>query len=448
MIADGSGHIDCVIIGGGPAGATAGAVLGMHGRRVAILERETFPRHHIGESLMPHTYDTFKRIGMIDKLKDAGFPTKQSVQFVGASGKESSPFYFPDWNPADSSYTWQVKRDRFDQIMLDNARELGATVIQPARVTRVLFDGDGKCQRAVGVQAIVDGADQRIDAKVIIDASGQGAILSRQLDLRHGDAKLRNGAIYAYYENAQRDQGRNAGATIIISTPDRTGWFWSIPLSDTLTSIGLVGPPSYLFTGRGDDPAATMDAEIAACPAMAGRLENATRTSRVYVTSDFSYRSSRLAGDGWILTGDAFGFLDPVYSSGLMLALRSGEWAADAVHDALNAGDVSGERLGAFGGKFIAGMQLLRQLVYAFYDAKFSFAHFTRTYPQYKDHLIRMLIGDVFNDEVGRMFEPMGEWIDLPGPIELDDATQDSGKAGSMADQPRDDANSQGRISV
>lgn len=420
MIASNGESYDCLIIGGGPAGATAGAVLGMHGRRVAILEREAFPRHHIGESLMPHTYHTFKRIGMLDKLSAAGFPTKQSVQFVGASGKESSPFYFPDWNPGDSSYTWQVTRDRFDQIMLDNARQHGATVIQPARVTRVLFDGDDKTGRAVGVQAIVDGVDQRIDAKVVIDSSGQGAIISRQLGLLHRDAKLRNGAIYAYYENAQRDEGRNAGATIVISMPDRTGWFWSIPLSDTLTSIGLVGPPSYLFTARGDDPAATLDAEIAACPAMTARLQKATRTSKVYVTSDFSYRSTRLAGDGWILTGDAFGFLDPVYSSGLMLALRSGEWAADAVHDALAAGDVSGERLGAFGGKFIAGMQLLRKLVYAFYDPDFSFGHFTRTYPQYKDHLIRMLIGDVFNDEVGRMFEPMGEWIDLPGPIELE----------------------------
>lgn len=415
MIAQKNPSFDCLIIGGGPAGATAGAVLGMHGRRVAILERESFPRHHIGESLMPHTFHTFERIGMLEKLATIGFPVKQSVQFVSASGRESSPFYFPDWKPDPSSYTWQVKRDVFDAVMLSNAKDHAAQIYQPAQVSKVLFENE----RAVGVRAIIDNEQVDLAARVVIDASGQSAILAKQLNIRQNDPKLRNGAIYAYYENAARDEGRNAGATIIISTPDRTGWFWSIPLSDSLTSIGLVGPPSYLFSGRGDDPSATLDAEITACPAMARRLEDAKRVSNVYVTSDFSYRASRIAGDGWILVGDAFGFLDPVYSSGLMLALKSGEWAADAVHEALTAGDTSGERLGCFGDKFVAGMHLLQKLVYAFYDPKFSFADFTRRYPQYKDNLIRMLIGDVFNEEVGRMFGPMAEWIDLPDPIQL-----------------------------
>lgn len=414
MIANPGASYDCVIIGGGPAGATAGAVLGMHGRRVVILERERFPRPHIGESLMPATYHTFQRIGMLDQLTGAGFCRKQSVQFVTATGKESSPFYFPDWDPSESSSTWQVQRDRFDQLMLDNARAKGATICHPARAHRVLFDGE----RATGVRADVAGAPTDIRAKVVIDASGQAAVLANQLGIRRTEPRFRNGAIYAYYENAVRDTGRNAGATIVITTPDRMGWFWFIPLSDTLTSVGLVGPPQYLFSGRGDDPAATLEAQITACPAIARRLAPADRISQAFVTRDFSYHAAQIAGDGWILIGDAFGFLDPVYSSGLMLALKSGEWAADAVHDAIEHDDCSAARLGAFGDRFVAGMHLLRKMLYAFYDPDFSFGRFTRAHPECRDHLIRMLIGDVFNDEVGTLFDTMSRWVKLPDTID------------------------------
>lgn len=405
---------DCIVIGGGPAGATAATVLADHGRKVVVLERETFPRHHIGESLMPQTYATFKRIGMLEKLRASNFPVKESVQFISASGKESQPFFFTDRDPGEWSKTWQVKRDVFDRMMLDNAVEHGAEVWYGVRVKKVLFDGD----RAIGVTAIVDGESVEIRSQVVVDATGQTSLLSRQLDLRYPDAKLKNAAVYAYYRNAYRDEGRNAGATMVIHTPDRNGWFWSIPLPGDVTSVGVVAPPSYLCSGRGDDPSATLREEIERCPAMQRRLESATQISGAYVTSDFSYRSRRVAGDGWVLIGDAFGFLDPVYSSGVFLALISGEWAADAIHDALDSGDVSADRLGRFGPRFVAGMQLLRQLVYAFYDTQFSFATFLKSHPEYQDHLVRLLIGDVFNDEVGRIFDAMGDWVDLPDAIE------------------------------
>jgi flavin-dependent dehydrogenase len=245
---------DCVVIGGGPAGATAGALLAGFGHRVLILEKARFPRHHIGESLMPETYWTFKRLGVLDKLKASPFPKKESVQFVSASGKESQPFYFTDRNPHECSVTWQVNRDEFDRMMLDNAREHGAEVWENSLVKRVLFDGD----RAVGVLIDREGSTVEVPAKVVIDASGQSAIIANQLKLRQGDSFLKNGAIYAYYKNAKRDEGRNSGATIIIHTPDRSGWFWFIPLPDDVASIGLVALPSYLFTGRGDDPMKTL----------------------------------------------------------------------------------------------------------------------------------------------------------------------------------------------
>ncbi|HNO77425.1 MAG TPA: NAD(P)/FAD-dependent oxidoreductase [Phycisphaerae bacterium] len=404
------GKYDCIVVGGGPAGATCATILAQHNRRVLVLEKSRFPRHHIGESLMPHTYGMFERLGMLKKLEATNFPRKQSVQFVNATGADSQPFYFPRWRNHPSSTTWQVPRDEFDKMMLDNAREHGAEVIEGVKVSRVLFDGE----RAVGVKAAVDGETKEFHASVIVDATGESAILSRQLGIRSGDAKLKNGAIYGYFKGALRDEGENAGATIIIHMPDREGWFWYIPLPDDIASIGVVAPPAYLFTGRGDDPQATMLEEIARTPGIARRLEPATQIGKTYVTSDFSQMSAQIAGDGWVLIGDAFGFLDPVYSSGVMLALKSGEFAADAIHAGLTDGDVSGARLGSFADEFIAGMRSLKNLVYAFYDREFSFGEFAKAHPQYKDHLIRLLIGDVFNDEVAEIFDALGKYVDLP----------------------------------
>lgn len=398
---------DVIVIGGGPAGATVATLLADFGHSVLVLEKSTFPRHHIGESLMPMTYWTFKRLGMLDKLRESAFPRKESVQFVSASGKESSPFYFTDRDPHESSITWQVRRDDFDRVMLDNAREHGAVVQENATVRKVLFDGD----RAVGVRASIDGSERDLFAKVVVDATGVNALLSKQLSLREPIDRLKNGAIYAYYKGAARDEGRNSGATIVIHTPDHNGWFWFIPLPDDMASIGLVAPPSFLFTGRGEDPLKTLDEEIARCPGMARRLESAQRVSGAFVTSDFSYKSRQLAGDGWVLIGDAYGFLDPIYSSGVMLALKSGELAADAIHDGLAHDDVSAARLGSFGPVLDHGMAMIRNLVYAFYNREFSFAEFGKRHPEFHEHLVRILIGDVFNDEVGRMFEAMKGWV-------------------------------------
>ncbi len=412
MSTSGKDGYDCVIIGGGPAGATVGALLASRGHRTLILEREHFPRPHIGESLMPQTYSTFKRLGMLDKIRASDFPRKESVQFVSAGGKDSQPYYFTDRDPGEWSTTWQVPRDRFDQMMLDNARDHGAEVRYGVRVEKVIFEAD--CAKGV---TVLDGAATcDIHASVVVDASGTAALLSRQLGIREPEPRLQNGAIYAYYKGARRDSGRNAGATIIIHTQDRKGWFWFIPLPDDTTSVGLVAPPADLFSGRGNDPLVTLETEIAKCPGMKRRLAQARRVGQAYVTSDFSYRATRTAGHGWVLVGDAFSFLDPVYSSGVFLALKSGEFAADAIHDALVAGDMSGKRLGAFERKLTSGMHLMRQLVYAFYDTSFSFGRFAREYPQYQDHIVRLLIGDVFNDEVGEVFGVMGDWVDLPPP--------------------------------
>lgn len=407
---------DVVVVGGGPAGATVSTILSDLGHSVAVLERGTFPRHHIGESLMPETYWVFKRIGMLEKLKASDFVVKESVQFVSSSGADSQPYFFPDRDPGEWSTTWQVRRDTFDKMMLDNAREHGAHVSEGVNVKEVLFEGE----RAVGVRAMVAGSERRIGARVVVDATGVNALLSRQLDIREGEKGLKNAAVYAYFKNARRGEGRNAGATLVIHTPDKQGWFWFIPLPDDITSVGVVGKPSFLITGRGDDPMATLREEIARTPGIGRRLDDAECVSHAYVTSDFTYHSRQMAGDGWILVGDAFAFLDPIYSSGVFLALKMGDLAADAVDGALRANDVSGERLGAHAPRFLAGMQLIRQLVYAFYTPEFSFGRFNREFPQHHDHVVRLLIGDVFKGEVDDVFAAMRGLVELPQPYRLE----------------------------
>ncbi|MBI5763492.1 MAG: tryptophan 7-halogenase [Planctomycetes bacterium] len=407
---------DVIVIGGGPSGSTASTILADYGYSVLQLERTKFPRHHIGESLIPHTYWTLKRIGMLEQMKSSNFVVKESVQFINSTGRESAPFFFPDRDPGEWSYTWQVHRDKFDQMLLDNARKHGVNVVEQATVREVIFED----HRAVGVRVMVGGETKEIRAKVTVDATGQSAMLSRQLNTRYGDEKLKNAVIYSYWKNALRDDGRNAGATLVIALPNTQGWFWFIPLEDNITSIGVVAPPAHLYNGRGDDPGAILEEEIANTPGLARRLVNAERVRPYYTTADFSYRSRRAAGDGWVLVGDAFGFLDPLYSSGVLLALKSAELAADCIHDAFQAQDFSEERLGRYGPKAAEGMHRIRMLVYAYYDPTFRMGKFVSQYPHLKNDVTRVLIGDVFEDDLGELFDTLAKHLTLPESIMLE----------------------------
>jgi len=417
-------RVDVVIIGGGPAGSTAATVLAAHGRRTLVIERSSFPRFHIGESLMPETYWVFKRIGMLEKLKRSAFVKKYSVQFVTPTGKGSAPFYFDELNPHECSQTWQVLRSEFDRMMLDHAAERGAEVWQGTNVTDVLTaPGAGRYPRVTGLVAKrPDGARVRVEAPVVIDATGTSALLSRKFDLRNPDPALRKASVFAHYRNAWRDPNpRDTGATLVLKTANDAGWFWFIPLPDNVVSIGIVADIDYLIKGRGS-PEQTLEEEIGNCPVLIPRLREARRCSPVHVLSDFSYNAKVCAGDGWVLIGDAFTFLDPMYSSGVYLALKSGELAADAVHAALAAGDVSASRLGAWGPAFYAGVQVIRKMVYAFYTPDFSFGSFVRRFPDAKAQVNSVLIGDVFRPEADQLFEAMGTMCPLPESIRLESA--------------------------
>jgi flavin-dependent dehydrogenase len=395
---------DVVVMGGGPAGSTVATLVAAAGHRVALLERLPETGFKIGESLMPETYRTFARLGLLERLYASPFPRKYSVQFYSKSGRASAPFYFQETDPGEGSITWQVPRRDFDRMLLQNARDRGVEVRQGVTVREVLWSGE----RAVGVVAeLPDGGRRELRARVVVDATGQRALLGRHLGLREIDPQLKKAAIFSHFEGAVRDPGIDEGATLVLHTEQQESWFWYIPLPHDRVSVGVVGAVDYLVSGRNGDLEQVFFEEVARCPPLGPRLAGARRVMEFRATRDFSYRCRRIAGDGWVLVGDAFGFLDPIYSSGVLLAFSSGEFAADAIVGALAAGDLSAARLGAFGPRFNAGMDAMRRLVYTFYDPHFRFSKFIRRFPEHRLDLIRLLRGDVFDHDFSSLFEAL-----------------------------------------
>jgi flavin-dependent dehydrogenase len=360
---------------------------------------------------------------MLARMKQSHFVKKYSVQFVKASGDMSAPFYFWNNKPHECSQTWQVVRSEFDQMMLDNARESGVEVHEGARVLEVLFADE----RATGVRVRTeDGAEREVTSAVVVDASGQSALLQNRLGLRVWDPVLNKVAVWSYWKGAYRDSGPDEGATVVLQTANRMGWFWYIPLHDDVVSVGVVAPASYLFEGRGG-PERVYREEIERSPAVRRRLADARSVAGTFATKDYSYRSRRVAGDGFVLVGDAFQFLDPLYSSGVLLALRSGALAADAIVEGLRRGDTSGAQLGGWGPAFCRGVDRMRRLVCEYYDG-FSFGRFVRSYPDLRGTVTDLLIGDLFDDRVDAVWGPL-ESLYPPGktPPPAWDALPDGG---------------------
>ena len=408
---------DVIVIGGGPGGSTTAALVAEKGHRILLLERDKSSRFKIGESLMPATYWTFKRLGVLEKLKASHFPKKYSVQFYSGSGRASSPFYFYQSDPHERSVTWQVLRSEFDQMLLENAQEKGAEVQRGVSVHEVLFRGE----KAVGVRAkLSDGNIKEFPAKIIVDSTGQSALISRKLKINTTEPNLKKASIFTHFAGGVRDEGIDEGATLILHTENKDSWFWYIPLPYDRVSVGVVASINYLIQSRKSlSHQQIFDDELEKCPALKPRLANAKQVFPVKVTKDFSYRASQIAGDGWVLVGDAFGFLDPVYSSGLFLALKSGEMAADAINEALAKGDFSGEQLGCFGPEFVPGMEAIRKLVYAFYTRDFSFARFLKRFPECQQGIVDILSGNIYRKDVSGIFGPLSQMCPLPEEMNL-----------------------------
>lgn len=410
---------DVIVIGGGPGGSTVSALLAQYGHRVLLLDREPFPRYHIGESLIPYTWFTLNRLGVVDWLHRSACPKKYSVQFVSITGKVSQPFYFFQTIKHECAQTWQVWRGEFDQMLLDNSRAKGVEVRQHVTVRDVLMDGS----RVVGVRADVkDGVKgQEIFAKVVVDATGRDSLLSRKFGWKDRDPDLNKIAIWSYFKGATRDPGLDEGATTVAYVPQK-GWFWYIPLHSNVVSVGVVGEPGYLYRDT-RDAAAIFAREAESCTWIRDHIRAGTRCEPVRVTGEYSYHSKRIGGDGFCLVGDAFAFLDPLFSTGVFLALKSGEMAADAIHAALAAGQpLTAAHFDEYDARQRYAVDCFRHLVRAFYDLSFSFREFLHVYPTMQPLIVDTLVGNVFTD-LQPLYEALREYKARTSGTEIDVTT-------------------------
>jgi flavin-dependent dehydrogenase len=411
-------EFDVIVIGGGPGGSTTSALLAEQGHKVLLLEREPFPRYHIGESLIPYTWFTLNRLGVVDWLRKSACPKKYSVQFVSITGRVSQPFYFFQTIKHECAQTWQVWRSEFDQMLLDNAVSKGVTLRQHVSVRDVLMEGT----RVVGVRADTkDGQKgEEIRAKVVVDASGRDSLLSRKFGWKDKDVDLNKIAVWTYFEGALRDPGLDEGATTVAYVPQK-GWFWYIPLHSNTVSVGVVGEPGYLYRDT-RDPEAIFRREADACAWIKERITVGTQVQPVRVTGEYSYHSKQIAGDGFCLVGDAFAFLDPLFSTGVFLALKSGEMAADAIHAGLSSGRVDAAHFDDYLARQRRAVNSFRQLVRAFYDLSFSFREFLQVYPHLNSLIVDTLVGNVFTD-LTPLFKALEEYKAKNTRTEMDATT-------------------------
>ena len=333
---------DVAIIGGGPAGSTAATLLAKAGRRVIVFEREKFPRFHIGESLLPFSVQTFDRLGVREKL-DATFIPKFGGEITAACGTKGVKFYFKDGFRSQRDRAYQVTRSEFDKVLLDHSHENGAEVREETEIERIEFANEHvdlywrNARRRVPKVMGHDSADPstnvgQIRARYLLDCSGRQTILGSLFNLKRTYDHLQKFSVFAHYENVDRLLGKDATLIRMVRGLDR--WFWTIPLTETRTSVGVV-MDTATFRETKLAPQIALETFIAEQPLMVERMKNATRVSPVYSAGDFSYRNTRLAGERWLLAGDAAGFIDPVFSSGVFLAIMSAEKAADTLEAVL-----------------------------------------------------------------------------------------------------------------
>jgi flavin-dependent dehydrogenase len=385
---DGS-SCDVFVLGGGPAGSTAATLLAERGWRVVIAEKERHPRFHIGESLLPLNLPLFERLGVASDVARIGL-VKYGAQFVSPEHERTVTFDFANAWDKRHAYAYQVRRSEFDEILFRNCVERGAEGFTGCRVTAVEFRPD-----AVHVQARLDDGSQRHwRARYFVDASGRDTFLANQMGLKRRNRKHNSAALYGHFTGARRLPGREEG-NISVFWFDH-GWFWFIPLRDGTTSVGAVCWPYYLRS-RTNDPSSFLLQTIGLCPALAARLREATLITSATATGNYSYWCTRMIGERHILVGDAYAFLDPVFSSGVMLAMNSAVLGADAVHAWLRDPAAAAPWLRRFERSVHHGLKQFSWFVYRMTaPAMRRLLMAPRNYLRMEEAVLSLLAGDLF----------------------------------------------------
>jgi flavin-dependent dehydrogenase len=387
---------DVLIIGGGPAGSTAAALLAERGRRVVVIEKDRHPRFHIGESLLPLNLPLFERLGVHEQVRAIGM-VKHSAEFISTDHDRTVTFNFADARNKTWTSAYQVRRSEFDHILLGNACARGAEVYEENRVTDITFDDGG----ADVIVTADGGSERKWRATYVLDASGRDTFLASRMKIKRRNSKHASAALYGHFTNVRRLPGEAEG-NISIFWFDH-GWFWFIPLRDSTTSIGAVCWPSYLKSRR-SSPTEFLHETIARCPPLADRLKDAQLTGPATATGNYSYTAGRMYGRRYILIGDAFAFVDPVFSSGVYLAMNSAMVAAEAVNHSLDNPASAEAQFAAVDRRVRRGLRTFQWLIY-----RMTSPAIRHLFMNPNDHwgvqsaVISLLAGDVYGDrEVDR----------------------------------------------
>jgi flavin-dependent dehydrogenase len=382
---------DVLVIGGGPAGSTAAALLAEKGHRVTLLEKERHPRFHIGESLLPANLPLLERLGVGAQVKGIGME-KWGAEFVSPWHDHSQTFEFADAWDKSVPHAYQVRRSEFDEILIRNAGRKGANVIEDCRVRGVEFLPNDEGARVHAEHR--DGRSETWQCRFLIDASGRETFLGNRFRAKHRNPKHNSSSIYGHFNGAKRHDGKKEGHITIFWF--KHGWFWFIPLADGITSVGAVIWPYYLKTRKKPVKAFFLDL-IAMCPALAERLADAELVLDVGATGNFSYTCDHTHGSNWLLLGDAYAFIDPVFSSGVMLAMNSAFAGADAVDTCLRQPHMAAQALKEFDRVMRHGPKEFSWFIYRVTNPTMRNLFMApRNVFRVKEALLSVLAGDIF----------------------------------------------------
>lgn len=384
---------EVLVIGGGPAGSTISWLLKQRGRDVALFEKAQHPRFHIGESLLPMNLPLLERLGVLEQVRKIGMP-KYAADFTsGERGGKTQAIYFRDALDKNHPGAFQVRRSEFDQLLFDNAAAAGVNAQQGIKISSVeLLGGEGALVQAVDAQ----GNSQQWRARYLVDASGRDTVLARTLGIKVKNPKHQSAAVFGHFADVTRRPGKDAGNISVYWFEH--GWFWMIPLRDGAMSVGAVCWPEYLKT-RTSSPAEFLWETIRLCPGVHQRMQDATLIGEANATGNYSYRAERMYGDGYLLVGDAYAFVDPVFSSGVHFAMNSAALGAEAVDAWLDDPVAARKQLQHFERRVVRGLKTLSWLIYRFTTpATRSLFMAPRNPFRMQEAITSLLAGDVFRD--------------------------------------------------
>jgi FADH2 O2-dependent halogenase len=397
---------DVIIVGGGPAGATMGSYLSKAGIKNLILEGHNQPRPHVGESLVLSTMRVFAEIGFIDTMEREGFVKKYGAAWRDFKGKEQA-LHFSEFRQAgiDRDHTYHVDRGKFDLLLLKHAQSLGSEVHQGVQVKRVNFVDD----KAVGVRAKFAGQEVDIPSRVVVDASGRQTLLGRQLKLKQNDPIFNQYAVHGWFDNVQRgDNPKTADYIHIYFLPVKRGWAWQIPITDRITSMGVVAERE-VFQQFKSDSQRYFDTYVQSNPGLAHAMANAVRVNEFKTEGDYSYVLDKFCGNGFLMVGDAARFVDPIFSSGVSVAMHSARFGAETIRAGLESGDVSEEAFKPYERTLRGGVEIWYEFIRLYYKLLPLFTHFIQS--KYRVEILRLLQGEVFNRQDVGVLDVMRQYI-------------------------------------